>query len=72
VEGWRGEAPPASGFIGEEPPLRALDVSLVPAPRLLVFVGAGGHAVSITDAVLACGYDLVGFVDVIRAGQEQR
>jgi hypothetical protein len=36
--------------------------------RRAIILGAGGHAVSLAETVVACGYELVGFVGVPRRG----
>ena len=34
----------------------------------LVIVGAGGHAVSVTNVALSCGFDVIAYVDDAKAG----
>lgn len=36
----------------------------------IVLIGAGGHAVSITNVALSCGYDVISYVDDNKAGTQ--
>ena len=36
----------------------------------LVIVGAGGHALSVTNVALSCGFDVVAYVDDAQTGTE--
>ncbi len=36
----------------------------------LVIVGAGGHALSVTNVALSCGFDVVAYVDDTQTGTE--
>jgi sugar O-acyltransferase (sialic acid O-acetyltransferase NeuD family) len=45
------------------------DSAVNPQARPFLVVGAGGHALSVAENIVACGHRLVGFIDPAKAGR---